>query len=387
MSALLEWLHQMTLVEGLAAVAGVVLLGVLANGVWTARQARPRQPERSADNPQRLEPQMDQAPGAPGGAGGSGRSDPAASAPPAAAQPEGAGARAAPSVAELTTLPDLPPSQPRKTARLDPLIDAMAMLTVDAPISGDLALAHLPGSRRAGSKPFHIEGLNADSDQWELPQPGQRYREFQGGVQLANRSGPLNEIEYSEFVQKLQAFADAVGAMPDLPDMLDVVARARELDAFAGQHDAQLAITLRTNHAAWSIGYLQQTAARHGFVPGVLPGRLVLPSAEDNAPPSLVLSYDPQAALADDPQAQAVRSLQLSLDVPQTPESAEPFPAWHQAARLLAAELDAMMVDDQGRAITLHAFAAIGDDLNLLYRALEARDLPAGSPAARRLFS
>ncbi len=59
---------------------------------------------------------------------------------------------------------------------------------------------------------------------------------------MANRSGALNEIEYSEFIQKIQTFADAIGAEVDFPDMLEVVARARELDAFAGEHDAQLAV-------------------------------------------------------------------------------------------------------------------------------------------------
>ena len=101
----------------------------------------------------------------------------------------------------------------------------------------------------------------------------------------------------------------------------------------------------------------------------------------------MVLSFDAQAALADDPNTTAVRKLQLSLDVPQTPEAAEPFPLWHESARRLAADVDAIMVDDEGRAVTLHAFAGIGEDLKLLYQQLAERDLAAGSAAARRLFS
>jgi hypothetical protein len=349
------------LMEGLGAVGGVVLAGVLVHGLWTARKASPRQADAPADG-SRVEPKLN--------AAGSGDA-PAAD----------ASAEAAASLAELR------PTTPRKTARLDPLIDAIALLRLETPVPGELALLHLPPSRRAGTKPFLIEGLNAETAEWELPAAGRRYGEFQAGVQMANRSGALNEIEYSEFVQKLQSFAEGVGAMVELPDMLDVVARARELDAFAGDHDAQLSLSLRTNNAAWSVGFIQQCAGRHGFVPGVLPGRLVLPSAEEGAPPVLVLAFDPQAALADDPGAAALRSVQLSLDVPQTPESAEPFPAWHQAARLLAGDMDALMIDDQQRAITLHAFAGIGDDLDKLYVALAARDLAAGSPAARRLFS
>jgi hypothetical protein len=55
--------------------------------------------------------------------------------------------------------------------------------------------------------------------------------------------------------------------------MLDVVARARELDGLASPLDAQLTVTLRANSVAWSVGYVQQCAARQGFVPGALPGR------------------------------------------------------------------------------------------------------------------
>jgi hypothetical protein len=360
----------MTLTLGLAAVGGVVLLGVLIQGLWSARKASPRQADGQPGS--RVEPSMNQQAGGP---------------PVEPGDAEAQSATADEGAALSDTLTELRPSLPRKTARLDPLIDAIATLQLETPITGELALMHMPPSRRAGTKPFLIEGLNAETGEWELPTSGHRYSELQAGVQMANRSGALNEIEYSEFVQKLQAFAEGVGAMAQLPDMLDVVARARELDAFAGDHDAQLAIHLRANAAAWSVGYIQQSAGRHGFVPGVLPGRLVMPGAEDGSPPVLVLSFDHQAALAEDPGAAAVRAVQLLLDVPQTAEAAEPFPAWHQAARLLAADMDATMTDDQGRPITLHAFAAIGEDLATLYAALASRDLAAGSPAARRLFS
>ena len=120
-------------------------------------------------------------------------------------------------------------------------------------------------------------------------------------MQLANRSGALNEIEYSEFVQKVQAFADSVGAMTDFPDMLDGGCARRELDAFAGQHDAQLTVTLRADGVAWSPGYMQQVAARHGFVPGIGAGPPGAAVGEEGAPPVLVLTFDAQAALADDP--------------------------------------------------------------------------------------
>ncbi len=278
----------------------------------------------------------------------------------------------------------------RRGARIDALIDAIAPLALEAPVGAEMVLAHLPPSRRAGTKPMHVEGLSTETGTWEVPTLGARYSELQAAVQLANRSGALNEIEYSEFVQKMQAFADAVGALPDFPDMLDVVARARELDAFASAHDANLTVHLQANSVAWSVGYVRQCAERHGFVAGTLPGRLVLPGAPEAegaaVPPMLVLAFDAQAALAEDPQLAAVRRLTLTLDVAQTPESAEPFAAWQQSIRALAEEMDASAIDDDGRPITLQHYTTIAAELQTLYRALEARDMAAGSVLARRLF-
>lgn len=341
----------MTLTTALVILGAVVLAALALQSWWTLRRGKPREPAEAGDSKLRVEPSLHDA-------------ETALAETPAALR--------APS---------------KRLPRLDALIDAIAPLALDGPITGDLALQHLPSSRRAGTKPFYVEGLDTETGEWDAIAAGRRYGELQAGVQLANRSGPLNAIEYSEFVQKLQAFAEAVGATADVPDMLEVVARARELDGLTAPLDAQLSVTLRTNGVAWSVGFVQQVAARQGLVPGVLPGRLVLPSTEENAPPLLVLAVDPQAALAEDPQAAVVRECTLTLDVPQTPASQEPFPAWHLTGRQLADDLDATAVDDQGQNITLHAYDAIGKELDELYQRLERLDLAAGSPVARRLFS
>lgn len=341
----------MTLTAALAIVAGLVLVAILAHGVWTARRAGPRQPVPVASI-ERVEPML--------------------------------GAAAVGPTPKLDVPGD---PRARRGPRIDALIDAIAPLRVEAPVSGEFLLAHAPTTRRAGSKSFLIEGLNLDSGQWEPVALEQRYSELQAGVQLANRNGALNEIEYSEFAQTLQDFAEKAGAMVELPDMLEVAARARELDGFSSQHDAQLTVTLRSNAVAWSLGYLQQCAARYGFTPGAVSGRLVLTAAEEQAPPVLVLSFDARVALAEPREHSALREVTLALDVPQTAEAAEPFAQWQQVARGLAEDMDATLVDDQGQAITLHAFGAIGQELALMYRALDARDLSAGSATARRLFS
>jgi hypothetical protein len=169
--------------------------------------------------------------------------------------------------------------------------------------------------------------------------------------------------------------------------MLDAVARARELDQFASGHDAQLSFTLRARSAAWSPGYVHQNAARHGFVVGAIPGRMVLPSASPGAPPLLGLAFDTQAALSEDPAHTAIREVTLSLDVPQVPRSEQPFVRMRDCAIALAASMDGVITDDNGQVIRAEALDVIGADLEMLYDALDARDVSAGSPQARRLFS
>src|SRR5258706_6613669 len=167
-----------SLTVALAALGGVVLAAVVAHGAWQARKAGPK---RAAIHP-----------GAP-------RAEPI--------EPV-LGNTTARDAAELPPGGTEPRPAKRPSPRLDALIDPIAPLTVEAPVSGEVVLMHMPTTRRAGSKLFFIEGLNAETGEWEPAAAGQRYGELQAGVQLANRPGALNEIEYPEFLQKGQAFAE-----------------------------------------------------------------------------------------------------------------------------------------------------------------------------------
>jgi len=274
-----------------------------------------------------------------------------------------------------------------RRAGLNPLLDAIVPLALDHPVSGEALLAAMPTTRRVGSKPLGVEGQNMRTGVWEAPRAQQRYQAVQAGVQLANRLGPLNEIEFSEFVAKAQALADAVSAAPSFPDMLAEVARARELDAFANAHDAQLGLTLRAQRTAWSPRYIVQEALRQGFVAGPLPGRLVLPAALPGGAPVLSLQFDSQAAMADDPEQSALREVQLTLEVTHVPCEEKAFERLRQTAAALSQTMDARLTDDAGQPLTEATLNGIGADLERLHSALATRGLPAGSPLARRLFT
>ena len=337
---------------GLAIAGGLVLAAVVAQGAWNSRKNTPRQAQP----------------------------DPLADAADTSAAP--------PSLIDPVFNDSIfVVAPPERKPSLDALIDVIAPIALDNPVSGEASLAAMPPTRRVGSKPFAIEGSNVMNGQWEVPTPGHRYGAFQAGVQLANRSGALNDIEYSEFVIKTQAFADAVNGTPEFPEMRDEVARARELDAFAGGHDGQLGFTLRARNAAWSPGFVMQNASRLGFVPGALPGRMVLPASTAGLPPVLVLGFDAQAAMAEDPAQSAIREVTLGLDVPQVDRAESPFVRMRDAAKALALDMDGLVTDDNGQPLAADALDLIGSELETLYDTLDGHELSAGSVLARRLFS
>lgn len=304
---------------------------------------------------------------------------------PAAPQPP------APSPDIGTAAPVVPPVDPLAKAHqlhlLHPLIDALATLSLPHPVMGEAVLAVIPGSRRVGSKPFALEGWNVTTQEWERPQTGHRYVALQAGVQLANHSGPLNEIEFSEFQRKVEQLAQALNAKIDAPDMLHEVERARELDHFSTQHGAQLMFLLQANRTAWSLHYLVQQAAQLGFVHGPVPGQLVLPGVDFGSAPVLVLEFATQAALADDPEQEALTEFALILDVPHVPRSEYPFDRLYDVLATLAQHMDGTVTDVDGQPVAQELMEQIGMDLEQLYAALEQRQFEAGSPLARRLFS
>ena len=382
------------------AVVGIILLGlIVAYNAWNHRRNAPKRADaekRLSENQSRFDPALDGVDVTSlSDAQSSVVNDPLLDAEPAqdfqgeqqsldldtAAQSQAGTDAGVMSVARSTqTMAD-------RKHNLDGLIDAIAPIRVDHPVPGEAALLVQPTTRRAGSKQFRIEGLNEATQEWESVRAGQRYTSFQAGVQLANRLGALNEIEFSEFVAKVQSFADGLNAIVELPDMLHEVSRARELDQFASEHDAQLSFVLRPRRATWSPGYIEQHAASLGFVPASMPGRMQLPSAAGVQPPLLTLAYDPQAAQSDNLDQTAVHEVWLSLDVPQVPRGEEPFNRLRQVLQVLCESMEGFVCDQNGYQLLPQVFDPIDADLQKLYDRLDQRELSAGSMLARRLFN
>ncbi|MGN6319197.1 cell division protein ZipA C-terminal FtsZ-binding domain-containing protein [Trinickia sp.] len=297
-------------------------------------------------------------------------------APTAQAPAEQAGETVAPAA---TTISAAPPHI------VDRRIDCVVPIRLSGPISGEKASPLAQRLRRAGSKPVYIEGKPEGGSAWELLQNAQRYEELRAAVQLANRGGALNELEFSEFVSGVQQLADAIDGAPEFPDMLETVSMARELDGFAAQCDAQLSINVLSDGAPWSANYVQAVASQDGLLLSRDGTRFV--KLDANQSPVFMLQFGDTNFLRDDLTYKGGQMITLILDVPVAEEDILPFRLMCDYAKSLAERIGGRVVDDQRRPLPEQALLAIEKQLMTLYARLEEAGIPAGSPATRRLFS
>jgi len=302
----------------------------------------------------------------------------AAAAVPAAAPVDSA----RPAFASASIEPALAPSPPVRPApaaavaqpRLSEICDCIVEMPLPAPCAGERLVAIAQRFRRAGSKPVIIEGQPVDDapGDWAAPAAARQYAALRVGILMANRHGPLNAMEFSEFVTGVQAIAESLAALADTPDMSTVLARARDLDATCAQLDAQIGLNVEAPEA---ISPAQLAA---------LGSVLAVAERGSNRYARLGPQGEPvfSVALADVPNR-----FTFLLDVPRSSSDPDPWGQMLEAARACARQVGGQLVDDGGRPLADAALAQIGRQLVQRYESLEAIGLPAGSALALRVFN
>jgi hypothetical protein len=261
---------------------------------------------------------------------------------------------------------------PPDVARLSTVYDCVVALTLEPPVNGDRLIAVTQGLRRAGSKPVLVEGVRHTGSM--DPEPlvaGLAYKGLRIGVLLANRAGPLNAMEYSEFVASVQAVADQLSALADTPDMGETVARAREIDSACAQLDAQIGLNVELPEA---VGPAHLVALAAALDLGDRGGHRYARVAPDGSTVFTVSLTD------------SAQRIGFMLDVPRTPENLGGWPAMLDCARQAAARLGGTLVDDSGRPVQAESLGTIERQLTQRYRTLDSIGLAAGSALALRVF-
>jgi hypothetical protein len=380
---MIERLFASSLSVSLILLALAAVLAVFAYNAWVARKrGAPRRETLAAGRGSGAVPTA----GAAGKAGG-GRGEPSlgeargaagtgasGAAESLAAGFSGSGAdTGADSPADPAATTEESPTQ----GRLHPFTDCIVEFHLDDAVMSDRLLPIAHAFRRVGGKPVILEGSPVHADdpappEWAAIAARQRLFRVRVGVLLANRHGPLNAMEYSEFVTGVQSVAEQLSLLGDTPDMPLVLQRARSLDeTFAGL-DGQIGLNVAAPdplgltdlaRLAQETGCVERGNNRH---------------ARLTAQGDLLFSL----SLSDAPDR-----LSLLLDVPRAPIDAHPWEEMVACARHCAQRLGGRLIDDQGRELSDTALERIAEQLRERQQALVEAGLQPGSTLALRVFN
>ena len=249
--------------------------------------------------------------------------------------------------------------------------DYLVELALPSPQTAERLLSLTQQHRRVGAKPIAFDGLASDG-QWTTLLPGQRYVGLRAGILLANRHGPMNAMEYSDFGALISKLAEQLDCEAPLADLPSVVASAREVDRRCAELDAQLGINIKTVSAI-SPNTLQQVAAEVGLTER---GNGRYARLDEAGATLFTLAFGDSAD-----------RLVMLLDVPRSPAHQRP---WHQMLNLadsIAKQLGGELVDDAGKALPPQIWTQIEEQLLQRYWALESAGVVPGSARALRLFN
>jgi hypothetical protein len=262
----------------------------------------------------------------------------------------------------------------------DPACEVVIEVTFAEPTRGSDLLPVTQSMRAAGRKPMRVFGQTDGQHHRARLRPDERYVSLQIAVLLANRTGPLTAIEWSQAWARAQDLGERFDAAIEGPDQQAVLEQAARLDDTCAALDTQVGLTLLLGGAQPAAEVLA-VARDLGFVHDG--PRLVWMS--DVGLARFTLTRGDGAAF--DAGVGGVERLNLLLDVPCSPPDDRAFGRMVDVGRQLAQRLRAELVDDQGKPLADASVAVIDERLQVLFGQLEQAGLRAGSERALRVFS
>ncbi|WP_341669123.1 cell division protein ZipA C-terminal FtsZ-binding domain-containing protein [Alcaligenes sp. SDU_A2] len=265
-------------------------------------------------------------------------------------------------------------------AEVDCTTEAVIDISFSNPVQAqDLAQA-LQGIQRVGSKPVRYFAECEGGGHRARLRAGESYASMQLAVLLANRSGPLSAIEWSQLWTAAQSLAQQFDASVEGPEQNDVLRHAAALDNACADLDALVGISVRLPGPLPAAKVIQ-LAKDAGFLPY---GRQLAWLA-DSGQPRFTAMFD--GTNPTDIQSASIERIDLLLDLPNSPADDHAFSRMATVARDLASRLDGAVLDDQGRPLPESTDQNIDEQLSNLYRRLDEAGFPAGQERTGRIFS
>ena len=217
---------------------------------------------------------------------------------------------------------------------------------------------------------------NADSD---------GYVHLKGCLQLADRAGPISEVNLSKFRDLVQDFASQVHAIAECPDIVSTHEKAVMLDKFCAEVDVMIGINIISkDDGAFAGTKIRALAEASGFR---LESDGVLKYRDDGNNILFALSnYESPPFLPENMKSLTTHGVTFLLDVPRVAYGERVFDQMTHLAKIFSNTLGGIMVDDNRVPLSNSGILRSKQQLNEIQTSMKKNHINAGSASALRLF-
>jgi len=277
----------------------------------------------------------------------------------------------------------------KKTVGIDSTINYIADIRANLPIPHEKLIDLLQQKFDYG-KPVRWFGLQ-EGQSWEeisldTLSPRNTYIQLRGCLQLADRSGPVTEINLSRFRDMAEDFSAQVQAEVECPDISEAYARAIDLDRFCADVDVIMGINIISKDGGAFVGTkIRALAEASGFrleSDGVFKYR----DSETNEVMFSLGNFESAPFLPANMRTLTTRGITFLLDVPRVANGERVFDQMAHIARLFSSTLNGILVDDNRVPLSENGVKRSRQRLADIQSTMAARNIAAGSETALNLF-
>ena len=272
-------------------------------------------------------------------------------------------------------------------ALLDPRLEFVVTMELVEPVSSFQILHSQRSALHRLNKPVHWIGFNEKKREWQRLSTDTELdlRRLRVGLQLVNRLGPVAEGDLVIFTNAMQALADELMAVADMPPS-NVFDQAAEIDRFCAAVDLEIGLNLVSRGSAFPGTKIRALSEAAGMVLGA-DGLFTRYDDAGRAQFSLQ-NFESTPFSPDALRNLTTHGLTFLLDVPRVDHGERVFMQMTEVAKRFADTLQGALVDDNRQPLSDSQLDHIRREfIGKPQATMASFGLAAGSPQALRLFS
>ncbi len=270
---------------------------------------------------------------------------------------------------------------------LDPRLEYIVAMELVEPVSSIQILHSQRSTLHRLNKPVLWVGYNEKAREWQRlsPDVDVDVRRLRVGLQLVNRLGPVSEGDLVIFANAMQALADELMAVADMPPSR-VLDQAAEIDRFCAAVDLEIGLNLVSRSSAFPGTKIRALSEAAGMVLGI-DGLFTRYDDAGRAQFSLQ-NFESTPFSADSLRTVTTHGLTFLLDVPRVDHGERVFMQMSEVAKRFADTLQGALVDDNRQPLSDSQLEHIRREfIGKPQATMASFGLAAGSAQALRLFS